>query len=339
MQTEKYLLLVSDGSLKHIHMMAFGWILCTPSGKWLAAASGPGSGEGSSLRIEADGMLSGALFCGIVSDDIILPEFRIKYICDNKNLIDNCIERLEYTLPFPNTYLLSEFDLIEEIYQTNKKYNISSSFLWIKGHQDDTTDEEDLPIEATLNIAADKLAKDWNEEHGRVRLDPKSLLVPANSASLLIQGSLVTSHYYKRLNDAYTLPRYHRYLQDRFKWNDSTIQDIAWKCLKNSIIQVKRPVLTTKISNRILAVNHIQFLRKHTDSNTCKHCNCIETVSHLYHCNHHSRIQWRLTYITALRNKLKELKTQESLIDAMASILTEYLDTGMVDRSKYSKRY
>ena len=80
MQKEKYLLLVSDGSLKYIHMMAFGWVLCTPSGKWLAASSGPGSGEGSSLRIEADGMLAGAIFCGIVSDDIKIKKFNHRWL-------------------------------------------------------------------------------------------------------------------------------------------------------------------------------------------------------------------------------------------------------------------
>ena len=62
MTKDGQLLLVSDGSLKHIHMMSFGWILSTSSGTWLAASSGPGSGCGTSLRIEADGMLSGAVF-------------------------------------------------------------------------------------------------------------------------------------------------------------------------------------------------------------------------------------------------------------------------------------
>ena len=38
MTKDGQLLLVSDGSLKHIHMMSFGWILSTLSGTWLAAS-------------------------------------------------------------------------------------------------------------------------------------------------------------------------------------------------------------------------------------------------------------------------------------------------------------
>ena len=79
MTKDGQLLLVSDGSLKHIHMMSFGWILSTLSGTWLAASSGPGSGRGSSLRIEADGMLSGAVFCGIIANEFV-DRLHIKYM-------------------------------------------------------------------------------------------------------------------------------------------------------------------------------------------------------------------------------------------------------------------
>ena len=204
MINEKYLILVSDGSKKYIHMMAFGWVLATPSGKWLAASSGPGSGEGSSLRIEADGMLSGALCCGIILSETMNIEFRIKYVCDNNELIRNCEDRLTYDTPFPNTTLRPEFDLIEEIYQTNKKYKIRSSFEWVKGHQDDYEDEADLSLHATLNVEADRRAKEWNRENGRVNLYPKQALVQSNTAALIIHGSLVTSKYYDRLLEKYS---------------------------------------------------------------------------------------------------------------------------------------
>ena len=69
---DKHLLLVTDGSLKYIHMMSFGWVLAMPSGDWLAASKGPGSGDGSSLRAEAEGMLSGALCCGIIAQESCL---------------------------------------------------------------------------------------------------------------------------------------------------------------------------------------------------------------------------------------------------------------------------
>merc|ERR1712078_58097 len=186
------------------------------------------------------------------SDDITISEFPIKYICDNKNLIDNCIERFQYTIPFPNTYLLPEFDLIDEIFQTNKNHHITPSFFWIKGHQDDLTNEEELQLEAKLNIEADHFAKAWNNNHGTIKTDLMTIMVPSNSAALFIQGSLISSKYYKRLNEAYTLPRYHSYLQMRFKWNALIINNIAWECFYSVINKINCPVLMTKISNMIL---------------------------------------------------------------------------------------
>ena len=339
MEKEKHLILVTDGSKKYIHMMSFGWVLATSSGTWLAASKGPGSGEGSSLRAEAEGMLSGALCCGIIADEICNPDFQITYICDNNELIRNCEDRLTYNIPFPNTTLRPKFDLIEEIYQVNKKHEIRPSFQWIKGHQDDLQEYDDLTFEAILNIAADKRAKEFNNEKGRIQLDPEEDMVPSNTAALIIQGSMVSSNYYDRLVETYSELRYMTYLQRRFAWNDDTLRSIAWKSFKNAIANIDRTVVITKLTNRILAVNYIQKRRKHRVSAKCKHCNKIETVSHLYHCNIESRIQWRLSYITTLRKKMKEIKTDESLIDAMATILTEYLDSGQVSKEKYHQRF
>ena len=48
-----YLVAVSDGSVKHIHQMIFGWVLLTAKGLHLAKSFGQCDGRGSSLRAEA----------------------------------------------------------------------------------------------------------------------------------------------------------------------------------------------------------------------------------------------------------------------------------------------
>ena len=202
-------------------------------------------------------MLSGALYCGIIAQDVCLPNFNITYICDNNDFIRNCEDRLTYNNPFPNTTLCPEFDLIDKIYQVNKKYNIQPYFQWIKGHQDDTTDYEDISTDAKLNIEADRMAKEYNREQGRIQLDPDDDMVPSNTAALFIKGSMVTSRYYDCLVETYSEMRYMSYLQRRFVWHEDTIQSIAWKSFKDAINIIDRPVVITKLSNRILAVNLI----------------------------------------------------------------------------------
>ena len=54
---DEYLIVVSDGSVKHMHQMNFGWVLSTAGGVHLATSYGGCDGRGSSLRAEAVGML------------------------------------------------------------------------------------------------------------------------------------------------------------------------------------------------------------------------------------------------------------------------------------------
>ena len=55
---DRQLIAVSDGSVKYIHQMSFGWVLSKADGVHLAISYGGCDGKGSSLRAEAVGMLS-----------------------------------------------------------------------------------------------------------------------------------------------------------------------------------------------------------------------------------------------------------------------------------------
>ena len=62
-----YLVAASDGSVQHTHQMSFGWVLATADGKHLARSCGGCDRRGSSLRAEAVGMLSIALFMALMA--------------------------------------------------------------------------------------------------------------------------------------------------------------------------------------------------------------------------------------------------------------------------------
>jgi len=87
-----FLLFVSDGSVD-FHDMAFGWILSTPKRERLVAANGPSSGRGSSLRSEADGMLSASLFFAILEEFCDNEMIKAHFVSDNDKLVDRCTER------------------------------------------------------------------------------------------------------------------------------------------------------------------------------------------------------------------------------------------------------
>jgi hypothetical protein len=111
-----HLLSVSDGSVK-FHNMSFGWIIATPDGRRLAAGCGPCEGRGNSLRAERAGMLAATLFLALLSHHMD-HKIKAKCISNNKELIRRMTEHKQYEEPFPNATLASEYDIIEEIYET-----------------------------------------------------------------------------------------------------------------------------------------------------------------------------------------------------------------------------
>ena len=56
-------------------------------------------------------------------------------------------------------------------------------------------------------------------------------------------------------------------------------------------------------------------------------------------CSDESRKQWRLKYITALRNKLESTETDGSLTMHLCLILTQWMDTGTVVAEKFLKDF
>ena len=57
-----YLIAVSDGTVKHMYLVSFGWVLSTEEGVHLATSHDGCEGLGSVLRAEAVGILSIFLF-------------------------------------------------------------------------------------------------------------------------------------------------------------------------------------------------------------------------------------------------------------------------------------
>ena len=90
----------------------------------------------------------------------------VKFVSDNFELINRGNAHLSYDYPYPNTTLKSEFDLTGQIYQTHQAYNIKATFHHVKGHQDKTTKFDKLPLLAQLNIKADALAGQYQQQHG-----------------------------------------------------------------------------------------------------------------------------------------------------------------------------
>ena len=203
---DRYLIAVSDGSVKHMHQMSFGWVLSTADGVHLATSYGGCDGRGSSLRAEAVGMLSISIFIALMAKYSKRTNIKIVYVSDNLELINRNKEHLNYTNLYLNNTLAAEFDITEQIYLTNQTYNIEASFQHVYGHQD-TRSRGTMSAEAILNVKTDRLAGEYQDELGAY--SPITHMYPSSPAVLEINGMTITSNIQHQLIKAcllYTSP-------------------------------------------------------------------------------------------------------------------------------------
>jgi hypothetical protein len=331
-----HLISVSDGSVI-FHDMSFGWVIATPDGKRLVGSKGPCNGRGNSLRAEGAGLLSVTMFLAIMAQYLEIEQINMVCISDNAELIRRCTAHKQYDDPFPNETLRSEYDITEQIYRTQKAYNIQSNFQWVKGHQDNNKTKAELPLEAQLNIEADELAGEFQTSEGMFR--PIVHLLPSCPAMLAIRGISVTSNYRKQLIRAYVEPEYIQYLQYRFEWSNDTIGIIAWKSLSLAIQRIQRNVLITKVCNDLLPTAATLYKQRYQEHDTCVLCQREETREHLVRCPADSRLRWRRHMLQAIRKRLDHLETEFAITETICTALAEWLEYGTVDVEKYPQRF
>ena len=152
----------SDGSAPH-GKGSFAWVLSDTTGRRLARCHGPVFGHAiSSYRAEGYGMLSFLRFLfhmvrlhGHSEAPIIPPHL----VCDNKSLIETVSKVMTYPHIYPNTTMDAEWDCIAQIVTTMKTFDDRTPTIdHVKGHQDDRTPYEELPLSAQLNCDADSYA-------------------------------------------------------------------------------------------------------------------------------------------------------------------------------------
>lgn len=309
------LYLVSDGSQKGKEM-TYGWVFGTATGLILAEHSGPGHGQPSSHRAEAWGMLSGLLFVHHLRKYTTHPHHPsnsphpITCFSDNSGLIHRIKQRHTYEIPYPNATLATDWDLVEQIWAVARSTpNLKITFEWVKGHQDET-DDDDLSIEAQYNIKADALAGN----HRCTPTDHKypEWLLPSERCRLVIQGIPCHGYYTQTIQEAYTLPKYFTYIQSRYNWSNEIRNMIDWDALHQatstsalSTVQLLKLVYHKMPTRAERAKSH------RSQSPQCPHCEERETFLHLLQCSNPSSQTFRDDVLESLDDYFTTTNTSQ----------------------------
>jgi hypothetical protein len=294
-------LLVSDGSQRD-KFLSFGWVLGSTQHEIFAEHSGVGMGEPSSHRAEAWGMLSGVVFLyhlykytGFHQHNQSPSSIPVKLLSDNNGLVTRVNQRTQYKIPYPNSTLAPDWDLIEQIVQTMRQ--LSPAILevaWVKGHQDGHND--DLSTEAIYNIRADELAGQVTPSHQLPTIE----VLPAERCRLAINQETINGHYTKHIRQAYTLPAYHHYLVHRYGWTMNQIHHIDWTVFQrashNSAID---HVQLLKLVHLKLPTNSEMAKANPHHSDKCQYCTERQTFHHLLKCTN--------TMSAAFRDQIQEV--------------------------------
>lgn len=98
----------------------------------------------------------------------------------------------------------------------------------IKGHQDRKVPYEDLPLNAQLNVDADRLAGLFQDEHGRPRPRVRPRLPNNNGVQLHLLDGTCTYNLKQSIRYADTAPALLTYIQGRNNWTDEVMETIDW---------------------------------------------------------------------------------------------------------------
>jgi hypothetical protein len=317
----------SDGSAT-ADQGSFGFVIATSQGLRLVSGGGPAPATyPNSFRSEAYGVLASIrwLYHAFRRFPPLTTTNKIRHYLDNRSVIKR-VNSTHQSQQWPNQQLLPEHDVISEIVHSLKSLPVAVELEWVKGHQDETTPYHLLNVPAQLNCDADKLANEYanvmsedDREHAQV---PP---LPHSPSQFQINHQTITSHIKRRVRDAASLPPLHKYLQQKFKWNKSTIDLIDWTNY-SVVIQKYKQQWTTVVKHLhdISPTGHIAHRNNCHLPHECPACGSPqEDNTHVIICPHMSRSEWRQATV----QKVSQYDTNTSdpyLLDILRDGLTRF---------------
>ena len=279
-----HLITVSDRS-DDDGSMTFGWAIALPTGRRLAHCAGPAYGPyGSSFRAEGYGFLSVARFL------IRIQEFcsiaitgTVKMLTDNQGLVTRLQTSLPFSDPFPNSTLMADWDVTNEIVTSLRGLSRLPLLLHVKGHQDASTEYSSLSLEAQLNVEADTEAGQYQCSHPALR--PSVPRLQSNPVQLHLDGKVIPSRIKQRIREAYTTPPYYAHLATRYQWSPAVFTSIDWQAYKQTIGRFRtQRIQITKLCHDLLPTARWAHRYDSLTTEHCLHCGELEDQDHILRC-------------------------------------------------------
>ena len=231
-------LAVSDGSVKNAQGK-FGWVVALNAGMILVRSKGPACGYKIDLYCaEGYGQLSQVTYINHSAICFNLPlQKNLQSYTNSLSFIDVIKKILESSRPlFPSDTLVPSYDIIQAFLNMWKKLS-NLSLNYVPGHRDRKVNPKQLKIEEKLNIEADRLAGEFQEESDH-RDDPVPF-IEGVVADLVISGQTITAHHRKESRNMRKTRWLHDRIQQKLVLQDDVFDNIDWSTHTSTITNFK----------------------------------------------------------------------------------------------------
>jgi ribonuclease HI len=307
---EDYFAAGSDGSVKHGTNGSFGWMLSTREGVRTASGMGPSRGlRMDSYRAECSGLLSLLRFLVRVGEYTQRAEpWSGIVVTDSESMLktlfgeDNVRERrpLEVHDLRALDVMIAEWDLLNEI-QMSLRQLPEVVLQYVKGHQDRNRTYASLPLFAQLNVDADDKAGEYQQEFGRPH--PFVLLSPHAGVNIHFPEGTLTANVVSEIRRRTTGLPLKKYIQQRNKWHDSTMEAINWAAHAKALeSQINQRVHLTKLVHECLPTFSRNNRFKLGAARKCPGCQqADETRDHILRCPNDKYRNWRALFYEGIK--------------------------------------
>jgi len=200
-----------------------------------------------------------------------------------------------------------EWDILVELLNYSKGFPKCTA-KHVKGHQDRNKQYEALSLEAQLNVDADRLANQYQLNHGQ-HCEWASLMKHTKVQCHLSEGTLTTK-WAPALRLEASTPALLLYIRDKNQWTTETLLDVNWTIHSRLLAKrFKQRTHFVKLCHDCLPTNARQFQCKQTDSPWCPLCRdgTPETRDHLIQCQDPRVLRWRVTLLERIMGLCKRL--------------------------------
>jgi ribonuclease HI len=293
------IIIVSDASVIQ-GRATWSFIIADLNGNMIAEKTAKVRGEGiSSFRAELSGVYAALQECKKINPDTL-----IKVFCDNKSVI----ARLTTIQTRKPSTMWSDYDLLQGCYKLLTRKFV---FEHVRGHQDTISSNNNLTLQAKLNILMDKRA-------ALAHSDPIILTEETTTSTIEINGKILTGRLTGSLRHEINTQRIETYYKRKF---GPFYEEVLWDVFFMALSKFKRiPVGIHKMIHNISPTQQVQYQRGITQDDSCFFCNEeIESLHHVVTCKSRD-MEGKNLFLQDVRGSLK---IKDSKHDALLSTIYE----------------